>query len=84
MAKPANVYTDEKAKRLMATFRASMAFAFLICWFEIVIIRPSDDMRREMVSNVESRRYQGRQEKIRSILFQSMGFFGGHKLLFSI
>eukprot|EP00531_Pseudo-nitzschia_arenysensis_P011686 CAMPEP_0116124988 /NCGR_PEP_ID=MMETSP0329-20121206/5573_1 /TAXON_ID=697910 /ORGANISM="Pseudo-nitzschia arenysensis, Strain B593" /LENGTH=222 /DNA_ID=CAMNT_0003619003 /DNA_START=73 /DNA_END=741 /DNA_ORIENTATION=- len=48
MAKTVNVYTDEKAKRLMATFRASMAFAFLICWFEIVIIRPSDDMRREM------------------------------------
>ncbi len=47
--KPVNVYTDEKAKRLMRTYGASMAFAFLICWFEMVIIRPASDLEKEMV-----------------------------------
>lgn len=32
----------------MRTFRASLAFAFLICWFEIVILRPSGEMAKEM------------------------------------
>lgn len=55
MAKPAdkqhpvNVYTDEKVNRLVRTFCASLAFAFLLCWFEIVILRPAADMEKEMV-----------------------------------
>mmetsp|Transcript_15104 Transcript_15104/g.38058 ORF Transcript_15104/g.38058 Transcript_15104/m.38058 type:complete len:222 (-) Transcript_15104:68-733(-) len=47
-AQPVNVYTDEKAKRLVRTFGASLAFAFLLCWIEIVILRPSGDMEKEM------------------------------------
>lgn len=46
---PTKVYTDEKARRLMRTFGASLAFAGLICWFDIVILRPSVDMAVEMV-----------------------------------
>ena len=49
-ATPVNVYTEEKAQRLMRTFRASLAFASLVCLFEIAIVRPSDDMEKEMVS----------------------------------
>ena len=51
-AKPVQVYTDEKARRLMRTFGASLAFAGLLCWFEIVILRPSLDMAKEMVGFV--------------------------------
>lgn len=48
-AEPVNVYTDEKAKRLMRTFGASMAFSFLIVWFEMMILRPAADYDEEMV-----------------------------------
>ena len=48
-AQPVNVYTDEKAKRLVRTFGASLAFAVLLCWFEIVILRPAGEMEKEMV-----------------------------------
>eukprot|EP00532_Pseudo-nitzschia_australis_P001837 CAMPEP_0168189210 /NCGR_PEP_ID=MMETSP0139_2-20121125/16218_1 /TAXON_ID=44445 /ORGANISM="Pseudo-nitzschia australis, Strain 10249 10 AB" /LENGTH=222 /DNA_ID=CAMNT_0008112017 /DNA_START=153 /DNA_END=821 /DNA_ORIENTATION=- len=47
-ATPVNVYTDEKAQRLMRTFTSSLAFSLLIGWFEIMILRPASDMRRDM------------------------------------
>mmetsp|Transcript_22686 Transcript_22686/g.53599 ORF Transcript_22686/g.53599 Transcript_22686/m.53599 type:complete len:224 (-) Transcript_22686:249-920(-) len=43
-----NMYTDEKAKRLMRTFSSSMAFALLIGWFEIMILNPASEMGAEM------------------------------------
>ena len=46
---PVNVYTDDKAKRLMRTFRGSLAFSFLVTWFDIVITRPGNEMAKEMV-----------------------------------
>ena len=46
---PVNVYTDEKAKRLMRTFGASLAFSFLVVWIDIVILRQAVGMAREMV-----------------------------------
>lgn len=48
-APSANVYSEEKAQRLVQTFRGSLAFSFLIVWFEMVILRPSGDMEKEMV-----------------------------------
>ena len=51
-AQPVNVYTDEKARRLVRTFSASLAFACLICWFEMMILRPSGEMEKEMVGFV--------------------------------
>jgi hypothetical protein len=44
-----NVYSEEKAQRLVRTFRGSLAFAFLIVWFEMVILRPAGEMEKEMV-----------------------------------
>jgi hypothetical protein len=46
---PVNVYTEEKAHRLVQTFQGSLAFSFLIVWFEMVILRPAGDMEKEMV-----------------------------------
>ena len=49
---PVNVYTDEKARRLVRTFFSSLAFSFLLCWFEIVILRPAGELAKEMVGFV--------------------------------
>lgn len=45
---PVNVYSDGKAQRLLRTFLASMAFSFLVAWFDIVILRPAKEMEVEM------------------------------------
>eukprot|EP00534_Pseudo-nitzschia_fraudulenta_P012317 CAMPEP_0201217338 /NCGR_PEP_ID=MMETSP0851-20130426/190008_1 /ASSEMBLY_ACC=CAM_ASM_000631 /TAXON_ID=183588 /ORGANISM="Pseudo-nitzschia fraudulenta, Strain WWA7" /LENGTH=232 /DNA_ID=CAMNT_0047506985 /DNA_START=107 /DNA_END=805 /DNA_ORIENTATION=+ len=45
---PVNAYTDEKSRRLVRTFGATLAFSFLIVWFEMVILRPAVDMAVEM------------------------------------
>mmetsp|Transcript_5637 Transcript_5637/g.14084 ORF Transcript_5637/g.14084 Transcript_5637/m.14084 type:complete len:231 (-) Transcript_5637:567-1259(-) len=47
---PVNVYSDDKVKRLMRTFGASIAFSFLITWFDIMISRPASKMATEMAS----------------------------------
>jgi len=47
--KPAQVYSEETARRLIRTFLSSLAFGLLICWFEIIILRPASDMEKEMV-----------------------------------
>lgn len=47
-AQPVNVYTDDKAQRLMRTFGASLAFTILVVWIDIVILRPAVGMAKEM------------------------------------
>ena len=45
----AQVYSEEKAQRLVRTFGATLSFSLLIGWFEIMILRPGIDMKVEMV-----------------------------------
>lgn len=44
----AQVYSEEKAQRLVRTFGATLSFSLLIGWFEIMILRPGIDMKVEM------------------------------------